>query len=234
MFEVLWDYIFPKKCIGCKKLGSYLCANCFASLTFCQSFFCGVCSRPSYNGLTHPKCTGRYTIDGIFPILNYKGLLKKITYQYKYNPHLSDLTGMLGDLMYEGFIQNEILMRTIESGNCVVISVPLHPTREKKRGYNQSDLLAKHVSRLLRIPYSEKVLERIINTTPQFQLPKDKRRENIKNAFFVHRPEKIKGKTIFIIDDITTTGSTLGECARVLKRGGAKIVFGIALGHEEK
>lgn len=234
MFEVLWDFVFPKKCIGCKKLGSYLCSNCFSTMHFAQSYFCGICTHPSFNGLTHPKCSGRYTIDGIFPILNYKGLLKKVLYQYKYNPHLSDLTGMLGQLLYEGFIQNETLMKSVEDGQNLITSVPLHTSRQKKRGYNQSELLARSLAGLLRLEYSGKVLNRIRNTAPQFKLPKEQRQENIKNAFTIINSEKIKDKTVFIIDDITTTGSTLVECARVLKRGGVKKVYGIALGHEEK
>lgn len=234
MFEVLWDFIFPKKCIGCKKLGSYLCPNCFSTIHFAQNYFCAVCGRASYNGLTHPKCRGRYTIDGIFPVLNYKGILKKILYQYKYNPHLSDLTTTLGELMYEGFIQNEILMKYKESDSSLVTSVPLHSSRQKTRGYNQSDLLAKDLAQRLQLSYSKKIIRRVVNTTPQFKLAKELRRENIKNAFQINNSNNIKNKTIFIVDDITTTGTTLSECARIIKRGGARKVFGIAFGHEEK
>src|SRR3989344_9447507 len=133
MLEVLWDFIFPKRCVGCKKFGSYLCADCFAKLSFAQKYFCGVCGHPSYNGLTHPKCLSRYCIDGIFPILNYHGLLKKILYQYKYNPHLADLTCVLGDFLYEGTIQNEILTGEIEKGNAIILPLPLHPSRQKDR-----------------------------------------------------------------------------------------------------
>ncbi len=125
-------------------------------------------------------------------------------------------------------------MKSVEDGQNLITSVPLHTSRQKKRGYNQSELLARSLAGLLRLEYSGKVLNRIRNTAPQFKLPKEQRQENIKNAFTIINSEKIKDKTVFIIDDITTTGSTLVECARVLKRGGVKKVYGIALGHEEK
>lgn len=234
MFEVLWDFVFPKRCVGCRKFGSYLCPDCFAKLSFAQKYFCGVCTQPSYNGLTHPKCSTRYAIDGIFPILNYHGLLKKILYQYKYNPHLSDLTSVFGDFLYEGIIQNEYLMREVEKGEVVFVPVPLHPSRERTRGYNQSKLLAEAVAKKLGIFVMNGTLVRTKNTKPQFKLPKEARKDNIKGAFEVKNEAKIVNKTVFLIDDITTTGATLSECARILKRGGADKVFGIALGHEEK
>lgn len=232
--NVIVNLLFPKRCVGCRKFGSYLCDDCFAKISFAQKYFCGVCTRPSYNGLTHPKCNTRYSIDGIFPILNYHGLLKKILYQYKYNPNLSDLTGVLGDFLYEGIIQNEYLTGEIEKGDVIYIPVPLYPSRERRRGYNQSELLAKAVAKKFGIVGVGHALVRTKNTKPQFKLPKDARRDNIRGAFEVKNNVLIKGKTVFLIDDITTTGATLSECANVLKRADTKSVFGIALGHEEK
>ena len=234
MLESLLDFIFPKRCVGCKKFGEYLCSSCFAKISFAQKYFCGVCGHASYNGLTHPKCEGKYSIDGIFPILNYHGLLKKILYQYKYNPHLSDLTRVLGDFLYEGFIQNETLMKDMQKGECAFISVPLHEKRQKTRGYNQSELLAEYVSKKLGSKYLKDILVRKKNTTPQFKLPKSERHENIKGAFAILKREHIRGCTVFLVDDITTTGATLLECANVLKRNGVQKVYGVALGHEEK
>lgn len=236
MLNFLWNALFPKKCLGCRKIGSYLCPDCFATLSFAQNYFCGICQRPSYNGLTHPKCRTRFGIDGIFPILNYKGLLKKVLYQYKYRPYLSDLAPFLGELLYEGIIQNEIIMREIENEKCLICAVPLHPSRQRERGYNQAQLLASHLSKKTKIPIISGVLSRTKKTVPQFMLPKEKRRENIHNAFTINKrnAEKIHGKVLFLIDDITTTGTTLSECARVLKRNGAVKVYGIALAHEEK
>jgi len=234
MLESLLDFIFPKRCVGCKKFGEYLCSNCFAKISFAQKYFCGVCGHASYNGLTHPKCESKYSIDGVFPILNYHGLLKKILYQYKYNPHLSDLTYVLGDFLYEGFIQNEILMKEMQRKECAFIAVPLHAKRQKTRGYNQSGLLTEYVSKKLEIKFLCKILIRNKNTAPQFKLPKAERHENIKGAFEIIKKETIRGVTVFLIDDITTTGATLLECANILKRNGAEKVYGIALGHEEK
>lgn len=109
-----------------------------------------------------------------------------------------------------------------------VVPVPLHPDRLAERGYNQTELIFRHWSQTRGWPWLD-VLTRSRPTVPQWELEPAARRKNIKGAFVLTRPEEIRGKTILLVDDIVTTGATLNECARVLRKGGAAKVFALAL-----
>jgi len=179
------DFLFPKRCVSCKKAGDYICTNCFTYLSFNDGHICLVCNKNSINGLTHPGCVGKYTIDGSFSSLNYNPIAKKLIYRFKYKPFLLDLQSLLAELFYEGIIQHETLSKTIEqfsNGTILLAPVPLHPSKFKKRGYNQAEVLAKGLSERLGITCSD-VLIRYKNTKTQFKLGKDERKENIKGAF---------------------------------------------------
>ena len=225
--------LFPKRCIRCRKSGEYVCDNCFATISFLQHQLCGVCQKGSIDGLTHPKCRTKHGIDGIISSIAYKGIVKKLLYQFKYKPYLSDLKLILGQLLYEGIIQQESFENYISDKKVWITSVPLHKSRERKRGYNQSELLAKELSFRFNFPYHE-LLIREKQTKPQFELKKEERSKNILGAFSVDNKlrNKIKGKKILLVDDITTTGATLRECGKTLKKSGAVKVLGVTLAHE--
>ena len=102
----------------------------------------------------------------------------------------------------------------------------------KNRGYNQSEELAKELSKTLKIPLILNNLIKIRATFPQIKLSAKERQENLKNAFSINNPEELKNKKIFLVDDVYTTGSTMEECAKTLKESGAKQVWGIAIARE--
>ena len=228
------DFIFPKRCVICKKSGSYLCENCFIKLSFDAKSLCLICNKPSYNGLTHPFCQTKYSIDGCFSALSYNKTVQKLIFSFKYKPYLSDLKTVLSDLFYESIIQNENFNNELKKGEWVFIPIPLSSSKLRKRGYNQSDLLGKTLSLHLNLPYGSKLLIRKRETKPQFELKREERFANMKGAFTLSAKykERIKGKTILIVDDIVTTGSTLAECGKILKKAGASKVLGLALAHE--
>lgn len=227
----LLNLFFPKKCVGCKKIGGYLCPNCFAKIDFGVSPICGVCSRPAVSGLTHPVCQKRYTIDGVFSSLVYKGITKKLVYQYKFEPYLFSLTPLLGELFYEGLIQQEAFFQA-RQGKMLLVPIPLHLSRLRKRGYNQASLLAKDIGIRFGIEYCE-VLRRSRLTKTQVGLTQKERQENMKDAFSCDsvKDSLIKGITVFLVDDVLTSGATLNEAAKVLKRRGAGKVYGLTLAH---
>ena len=192
--------------------------------------------RGSIDGMTHPKCLTKYGIDGIISAITYKGIVKKLVYQFKYPPYLSDLKGILGRLLYEGIAQQEAFAHFLSGeSTCLIIPIPLHKKRIRMRGYNQSELLAKELSVRLGLPLASDVLKRFNETLPQFDLKKDERTKNIMGAFSVSEKfkAKLEGKNIVLVDDIATTGATLKECEKVLKKSGAKRVIGVTLAHEE-
>lgn len=231
----LLNILFPKYCVNCRKLGAYICANCFSFISFDVAMICLVCNRGSFDGLTHPKCRKRFAIDGAFAAVSYKGIVRKLIYNFKYKPFLSDLRDSLVDLFYESIIQNEVFVQTLEQLNnraIVLTPVPLHWIRFNKRGYNHAQLLAKGLSFKLNIPFIE-LLKRVKATKSQFGLNLKKRKENISDSFVITPNIPIfKHPNIFLIDDILTTGSTLLEAARILKKNGAKKVWGLALARD--
>lgn len=113
----------------------------------------------------------------------------------------------------------------------ILIPMPLSRKRRRFRGFNQSELIAKEVSNLSGFPYEKKVLIKVKETESQTHKNKKERRENIKGTFKVKKPEKIKRRNIILIDDVYTTGSTLGEADKVLREAGAKKVFRLVVAH---
>lgn len=114
----------------------------------------------------------------------------------------------------------------------ILVPVPLHPRRLRARGYNQSLLLARELGYLTGLPLNENSLARKLNTPPQARVTSvSKRRENVRGAFYCGNAS-LTGKYVILIDDVTTSGATLDECARVLKGSGAISVWGLTFARE--
>jgi predicted amidophosphoribosyltransferase len=179
----LFDYLFPKRCIGCRKFGEYICSDCFTKISFDVECICLVCNRNAINGITHPLCRGRYTIDGSSASLVYKGITKRLISAFKYKPYLSDLQKTLTDFFYEGIIQNE-QFQTILKKDSILVPIPLHPEKYRMRSYNQAEILAKNLGKKLNLPVCS-LLKRIKKTQTQTTLKREERKENIKDAFII-------------------------------------------------
>ncbi len=233
----LLDLVFPKRCVQCKKMGDYLCSNCFAFLSFDVKNLCLVCQRPSIDGLTHPGCRGKYNIDGCFSAVPYNKTIKKLIYNFKYKPYLSSLNKFLGDLLHESLLQNESLNRVLKSSTAwIFVPIPLHPSKFRKRGYNHSEILAKELGKKFNIEVLN-LLERVKDTKSQYGLKLPDRKKNIQGAFeinssFIIHHLSFKNTSVFLVDDIVTTGSTLLEASNTLKRNGAKRVYGVTLARD--
>lgn len=224
------DFVFPKYCVNCRKIGDYICANCFSFISFDVAMICLVCNRASIDGLTHPGCKTKYAIDGAFCAVAYKGIVKKLIYNFKYKPYLADLKNCLVELFYESVIQQEIFQKAYESLP-ILVAIPLHASRLRKRGYNHAKLLTEGLSKMLNLKLID-ILQRKKNTKSQFGLKLKDRKKNLKDAFILNTKYLILNTNIFLVDDILTTGSTLLEAARILKKQGAKRVWGLTLSRD--
>jgi len=111
----------------------------------------------------------------------------------------------------------------------MIVPVPLHRRRKWERGFNQTEVLAKELGRLTEFPLETDVLKKIRNIPPQTSLELDERARNVKDAYQTAKEERIQGKIILLVDDVYTTGSTLRECASMLKRAGAKEVRAVTV-----
>ncbi len=112
------------------------------------------------------------------------------------------------------------------------MAVPLHPSRERARGYNQSALLGAELASILRVRYSPGCLARIRPTAPQVGLSGPARRENVRDAFRCDDPGAVDGLSVWLVDDVVTTGATVTEAASVLRRAGARQVWAVAVAHD--
>lgn len=219
----LLDLLFPKRCVGCKKVGFYICPTCASTIRYIDNQICPVCMKPAIGGATHPQCNMPWGLDGLFAAAQYDGVMRtairRIKYRYTY-----DMIHTLTQVLIHR------LPHTLPAFD-TVISVPLYAKRQRDRGFNQSALLAKDVGKHLAIFGSEEMLIRVRNTKPQFGLKKHERRVNVYGAFLLRKHAAVKGKHIALIDDVATTMATLSECAKVLKRNGAQSVWGIVVAH---
>jgi competence protein ComFC len=201
-------------------------------ISFTDGMVCVLCQRAAVDGITHPSCRSRFGIDGVFPSLVYIGVVKKLIYKFKYPPYLSDLQKIMTELFYEGLIQKEEFYKQF-SPESVLVPVPLHSNKFRKRGYNQAQKLAEGLSGKFELPVLN-CLARVKNTKTQVGLSKKEREENIRGAFAVKNEflEQLKTtKRVFLVDDVATSGATLRESANVLKRAGVKYVWGVTLAH---
>jgi len=245
----LLDIFFPKRCVRCKKVGEYICADCFARISFDTRLICLVCGKNSIEGLTHPNCRGKYIIDGAFCGVVYKDIVRKLLYQFKYQPYLTDLQPILTDLLYESLIQQSAFMNALET-KPILVPIPLSAKRLRSRGYNQAELYAKGLSGKFGLEIHH-LLIRGKETRPQFGLSREDRQENMKDAFSIVVASAVKQsqtkngigasssaprndvRTAFLVDDILTTGSTLYEAAKTLKKNGFEKVWGVSFAREQ-
>lgn len=222
------DLFFPKYCVSCRKVGTYLCPPCFSRVSFINSSVCGVCSKSSFDGFTHKYCRKKYTIDGIFASVVYTPTLRKLIASFKYKPYVTDLSELLTTLFFEGLIQNEFFYSTLTKESFFV-PIPLHRTKERMRGYNHASILSLKLSKHFDL-VNKDLLVRVRKTTSQFGLKREERVENIEGAFDIRRNISFP-PVVFLVDDIVTSGVTFLEAGKVLKRNGVEKVYGLALAH---
>ena len=208
------EILFPCRCIGCGARSEMLCSNCVNNL----------------------KLTDRPTEDSIMALYDYRDpLIKKSVWELKYH-HSPHLGRKFGELLYESFLEEIELIKILSKGLPIyIIPIPISKNKYQKRGYNQSEVIAKGFCNTKKdntFELKTKVLYKKNNTIPQARLTnRNKRLQNIKDAFYIKDAKEIKGRTIIVIDDVTTTGGTILEAIKVLKKSGAKKVVGFAVAH---
>ncbi len=224
------DLLFPKICYGCGRLGAYLCSDCLNKIKLNEKSLCPVCGKPAIGGKTHPRCFSTLKLDGLTTVFVYQGLLKKIIKRLKYH-FVFDVGQTLVDLILSILGEDETFVWVCRR-QPFFIPVPLHVSRERWRGFNQAKLLGKPIAENLHLKFIPDFLIRIKNTSTQTLLDKEQRRKNIKNAFKLNEQFnnlKMKELSFLLFDDIWTTGATLQECAKVLKKSGARFVWALTL-----
>lgn len=228
MFTFFKDLLFPSFCLSCHRPGTNICLACQKKIKTFNSDICAYCRKKSYFGLTHPICKRKYGIDGLKSIFQYDGTIKICIKQIKYRLVSQAIHELFLIIPYEQ--KEQLLLYKKLANEWSLIPVPLHTVRLNKRGFNQAEKLAIYFAQSLNIPINIGIIKRIKNTLPQAQFhDKNDRLENIKNAFSINSPQTIQGKNFIIFDDVFTTGGTIFEIAKLLKKNGAQRVMALSL-----
>ncbi|MFC1939851.1 ComF family protein [Chloroflexota bacterium] len=222
---VVLNLLFPQRCIGCGKEGDFICYSCQASLPRIIPPLCPRCGRPQPSGMLCSSCVSwRAEIDGIRSPFRFEGVMRQAIHWLKYR-NLRALATPLAQLL------NDYLTTNPVPGD-VMVPVPLHRKRLRERGYNQSSLLARELSRLNNLAVADDCLVRQRHALPQARASNvDERQRNVAGAFACC-DYRLRGKQVILIDDVSTSGVTLDACASALKAAGATSVWGLVLARE--
>jgi len=225
LVELVVDSFFPRRCVGCGRLGGFFCPECLGKLPGLSPPLCPNCGRPQASGIVCPDCWQRQTeIDGIRSLFRFDDIIRKAIHQLKYR-NLKAISPCLAELLADYLRSNPLPGEAL-------ICVPLHPRRLRERGYNQSNLLARELGERIDLPVIENCLIRVKQTQPQVRAADvEERRRNVAGAF-VCRDERVSGRQIILIDDVCTSGATLESCAVAVKNKGATSVWGLTLARE--
>ena len=226
MFSLLYhilEMVFPTRCAGCQKIsgdGALVCQGCRSKILINQTLFCSVCRArlPDNKKICHKD--GRYLLGAA---TSYDGTIKNLIWDFKYN-NRRKAADFLAELVLE------YLNRVGKTEkDFILVPIPLHRKKERKRGYNQSKIIAEKLGAVLELAVSDALIK-LKDTPPQMTIGgMAERKQNIAGSFAVNQPEKISGRNIILVDDVTTSGSTLNEAAMILKSAGAKKIIALTI-----
>ena len=216
--------VFPSRCPACASVlesprRGPLCEACWAGLPrhrgpCCR---CGVALVPG--GTTCGRCRrGLSPFSAGASLGPYEGTLRVAVHELKYRSRRR-VAGRMSEAML-----GDPSVRAVLAGASVLVPVPLHPRRKRKRGFNQSELLAQELARRAGIAIAADALVRRKDTPPQTGLSAAARRANVSGAFAVRRRPQVAGRAVVLVDDVLTTGATVSACARALQAAGAREV----------
>jgi ComF family protein len=231
MITFLLNFIAPKKCVHCKKYGTFFCEEC-KNKVLKQEPYCYICKKPSLHFWIHTACKKQNrplsSVDKIIVYGHYNGsILKKVIQWIKFYKK-KELVSDLGNILSNALRENESLM---DKNKYVLVSPPMHFLRRWKRGYNHSLLLSEYISKNLWIEEASKVLQKKKTSKQQSKLHKYERLTNVKNSFQINKKyqKKIQNKVCIFVDDVVSTWATLWEIASVLISNRAKKVIGLII-----
>lgn len=216
------DYLFPVHCLGCDTEGEWLCAECLKTIDIKGIFRCPICNCITFTGQCCGRCLHHSKLFSAIAITDYGEdmLIGKLIKAIKYAGAYEVVVAI--EKLIESFLKiNSNYFSQIQT----IVPVPLHPRRCAERGFNQAELIAKVLANKLNKPLING-LTRVRYTPRQVGLSREQRQSNLKEAFTIQ--ESVVGP-VLLVDDVYTTGSTMQECAKVLRKNGVKEVSGFAI-----
>lgn len=231
-FSGLWhsltDLVFPKSCQACGAVlppeRRWLCADCAALAERVGENCCPRCGKPNPGEICYDCATHDFAFREARALWLYTPSIRALIHALKYQG-MTRVAGALLDMAEDGW-QDWPIFRDAET----IVPIPLHPVRQRQRGYNQAECIARALSHRCGLPVADHAAIRMKATPSQTQLLPDERRKNLESAFHVEKPNAIRGKTVLIVDDVMTTGATVNSLSKALTTCGARevLVFTIA------
>lgn len=223
------DLFFPVFCVGCQREGRYLCERCSEFISEAP-LVCPACTHSSFRGDTHELCKGRSSLDGLIGVWEYEGVAKKLVENIK----KQGITHAFKDIVLQAFIpvaqDPERFSRFLSflfQEALVLTYVPQTIRNEKRRGFNHAICIAREMARITKKEV-QPLLKKVQDTVRQSELEPAHRFMGQKGSFAWNGDLKA-APNVLLVDDAWVTGTTLEECARVLKNGGVQKVWGFTL-----
>ena len=224
LYRSFWvgvDLLYPPLCGGCSQRGARWCEDCKKNIVPIPEPKCGICGLPqSKAGVCFSCQKTRPAYQSSQSWLVFEGPIRNALHRIKYRQDLG-----LGDVLAAEMLE---YVNHLDWQIDMVIPVPLGKKRFKERGYNQVGLIARPLALAKGWNYAPRSLKRVKETASQVGLSADERKENVRSAFVADR-RKVDGKSVLVIDDVSTTGATLNSCAEALNNGGAREVYALSL-----
>lgn len=217
--RAILDLLFPPRCVVCRGAGEWFCAKCQSRIEKINPPFCARCGRPLPSGACSYCRRITMHVDGVRALAFFEGEMREAIHAFKYNRRV-ELAPIFGTMLKDYLAVHALPAE-------VIIPVPLHPDRERARGYNQAQLVANELGAQTKLPVLERSLVRARVTQAQFELNATERRANVRDAFIADG--QVKGTRVLLVDDVCTTGATMDECSIALRKCGAQSVWGLAL-----
>jgi ComF family protein len=219
------EFVYPTRCVSCGAGGELLCGECAEELAPLARWNCLVCGRPAVGGVTHSVCRSRWAPERFLAAFPYRGPARRLVQALKYR-RLRRVAQIMAN-----FLINELQEVGVEFGpQARVAPIPLSFWRKNSRGFNQAELLARELAKGLGLEFRPELLRKVRDTSSQVSLTRPERKANVRGVFAVSG--KLSGEDILLVDDVVTTGATVREAARMLKKAGARQVWVLAFAQD--
>ncbi len=223
-FRRLLSGLLAGRCVGCGRSGAAICSTCLTQASYPAHLTCPQCRRPQQEALTCTRCRQPQSLVGGYAAYDHSAPIKQAIWELKYKGRRS-LVAPLAGLVAKRLAAGPLWLRPDRLD--LLVPVPLHPARERERGYNQAAVLAAALAPALGITYTTQLLHRQRATRPQVGLGMAARLTNVAAAFTASGD--LRGKRVLLFDDVYTTGATLRDCARALYAAGVSRVYALTV-----
>jgi len=227
------EVAFPVVCVSCGTEGKYICEKCEVFLGE-ASFICPICLRASFAGERHLACQHRHGLNGLASIWEYEGAVQRLLHCIKYDGVVHAIEEIIERACGSMALDQKrfcTFLSFLFSPDTLVTYVPMHSRKEKRRGFNQTELLANALAKQTKSAVAC-LLEKTKETKPQVDLDKEERLYNMKGSFAISSGTlsvPITTLSVVLVDDVWTTGATMKECCKILKKAGIQEVWGFTL-----